>query len=98
MGDEFEREDEFGVVESVKSVSELYAPIGGRVTEINTELENAPELVNESPYDKGWLLKLKVDDPGEVEELLTPNEYLALIEEKEEEDEEEEMGEEAEME
>lgn len=79
-GDNFETEDEFGVVESVKSVSELYMPVGGEIIEINAELDNAPELVNESPFDQGWLIKVKMDDPDEVEKLLTANAYLSLTE------------------
>lgn len=79
-GDSFEQEDEFGVVESVKSVSELYLPVTGEITAVNTELENKPELINESPYDKGWLVKVKLEDESELDSLLTPNAYLSLTE------------------
>ncbi|MBW3583029.1 MAG: glycine cleavage system protein GcvH [Euryarchaeota archaeon] len=77
-GDSFEQEDEFGVVESVKSVSELYLPVTGEITAVNTELENKPELINESPYDKGWLVKVKLEDESELDGLMTPNAYLSL--------------------
>src|SRR5690625_7938657 len=59
-GDELETEETFGSVESVKTVSELYAPVSGEVVEVNEELEDSPELVNESPYEKGWMAVLKV--------------------------------------
>ena len=76
VGDTFEQEDEFGVVESVKSVSELYAPIAGEVVEVNGALEDAPELINESPFDEGWIMKLKVENEAQVEALLAPKAYL----------------------
>lgn len=82
VGDSFETEDEFGVVESVKSVSDLYMPVGGEIVEVNEELENTPELVNTSPFDQGWLIKVKLDDPSEIETLLKPNAYLSLTESK----------------
>lgn len=78
VGDTFELEDEFGVVESVKSVSELYAPLPGEVIEVNAALEDAPELINESPFDEGWIMKLKVDDAEAFEKLLKPNAYLSM--------------------
>lgn len=80
IGENFETEDEFGVVESVKSVSELLMPIGGEVIDVNGDLDNEPELINQSPYDQGWLLKIKIDDPDEIETLLKPNAYLSLTE------------------
>lgn len=80
VGDTFEQEDEFGVVESVKSVSELYAPIAGEVVEVNRALEDAPELINESPFDDGWIMKLKVEDTGQVERLLAAKAYMTFAE------------------
>lgn len=80
VGDTFELEDEFGVIESVKSASDLYMPVSGEIVDVNAELENAPELVNESPYDNGWMIKVKMDDPEEVEKLLKPNAYLSMSE------------------
>ena len=61
-GDEIEKGEDFGSVESVKTVSELYAPVSGEVIEINEELEDSPELVNESPYEEAWMLKIKLSD------------------------------------
>lgn len=80
-GDAFEAGQEFGVVESVKSVSELYSPVTGVVAEINEALEENPELVNESPYDGGWILKVRMDDPSEVKKLLSADDYRKLTEE-----------------
>ncbi len=79
VGEHFEQGDEVAVVESVKSVSEIYAPVSGEVTAVNEELEDAPELVNESPYDDGWLLEMELDDDGELDELLTPAAYEAQL-------------------
>ena len=62
VGDTFTKGDEFGTVESVKAVSELYLPIGGEITAVNAELEEAPELVNNSPYEKGWMIEVKQSD------------------------------------
>jgi len=74
-GTDLKQGDTFGVVESVKTVSDLYAPISGSVIEINEELEDAPELVNESPYGKGWMLKIRPADPAEEEELMDAAAY-----------------------
>ncbi len=75
VGARFKAEAEFGVVESVKSVSELYAPVSGEVLAVNEDLEDAPELVNESPFDEGWLIKLKVTDKNETKKLLDAKAY-----------------------
>lgn len=69
----------FGTVEAVKTVSELFMPVGGEVIAFNEELENTPELVNEDPYGKGWMIKMSVDNPAELEQLLSADEYAALI-------------------
>ena len=69
----------FGVVESVKAVSDLFAPVGGDVTGANDELTGNPELVNSDPYGAGWMLRLRVVDPEQLEELLAPDAYDALI-------------------
>ncbi|HJE01063.1 MAG TPA: glycine cleavage system protein GcvH [Staphylococcus auricularis] len=77
--DEVSEGDSFGSVESVKTVSELYAPINGKVTEINEELEDSPEFVNESPYDKAWMVKVEVEDESEFNNLLSADDYSELI-------------------
>ncbi|HEA47416.1 MAG TPA: glycine cleavage system protein GcvH [bacterium] len=63
------------VLESVKSVSDIYAPVSGEITEVNKELENKPGLINEEPYGKGWIFKLKIKDPKELDSLLSAGEY-----------------------
>ncbi len=78
--EEFDKGDAFGVVESVKTVSDVYAPVSGRVVEVNDELESAPELVNDSPYDEGWIVEIEMSDPDEFEELMTADEYEGFLE------------------
>ncbi len=72
VGTELTRENTFGVVESVKTVSDLYAPVSGTVTAINSDLEAQPELVNAESYGKGWLIEVELSDPKETEQLLSP--------------------------
>jgi len=79
VGKEIKKGDELCVVESVKSVSEIYAPISGKVVNINKQLEETPETINESPYDEGWLVEIGVTDKSEVEGLLDANSYKKLI-------------------
>jgi glycine cleavage system H protein len=74
------RGESFGVVESIKAVSDLYAPVSGTVTATNDDLRNAPELVNEDPYGDGWMLEIDTDDDTAIEELLSPGEYREQIE------------------
>ncbi len=81
VGDDLVADEPFGSVESVKTVSELYAPISGKVVEINEELEDSPEFVNESPYEKAWMVVIEPSDVSQIEELLTPEKYQELIEE-----------------
>jgi glycine cleavage system H protein len=81
VGDEIEADEPFGSVESVKTVSELYAPVSGKVVEVNEELEDSPEFVNESPYDKAWMVVVEPSDNSQVNDLMTPEEYEAMINE-----------------
>ncbi|HLS60707.1 MAG TPA: glycine cleavage system protein GcvH [Virgibacillus sp.] len=81
VGDDIEVDEPFGSVESVKTVSELYAPISGKVIEVNEELEDNPEYVNESPYDKAWMIIVEPSDELEIDELLTNEEYQSFTEE-----------------
>jgi len=78
-GAELKQAAEFGVVESVKTVSNLYSPLSGKVAEVNKTLLKSPELINEDPYGKGWIIKIKVSDEKEIEKLLSPEEYQELI-------------------
>jgi glycine cleavage system H protein len=78
-GDTFDAGESFGTVESVKAVSDLYAPVGGEVVEVNSALENAPENINEDPYGEGWIVKLRTTDEPD---LLSPEEYEKVVEEE----------------
>ncbi|MEH6616554.1 MAG: glycine cleavage system protein GcvH [Porticoccus sp.] len=77
VGTSFSAGDEAGVVESVKAASDIYTPISGEIIAINPELEDAPETINESPYDAGWFFKIKMSDPSELESLLDATAYEA---------------------
>lgn len=79
LGAEFSKGEEFGSVESVKAVSELFMPVDGAVIEINGELEDAPELVNEEPYNKGWMIKIKLSDASQIAGLLDSAAYAEAI-------------------
>ena len=78
-GDTFDAGESFGTVESVKAVSDLYAPVGGEVVEVNSALEDAPENINEDPYVEGWIVKLRTTDEAD---LLSPEEYEKVVEEE----------------
>ena len=78
-GDTFDAGESFGTVESVKAVSDLYAPVGGEVVEVNSALEDAPENINEDPYGEGWIVKLRTTDEAD---LLSPEEYEKVVEEE----------------
>lgn len=77
--EELAKEDVFGTIEAVKTVSDLYMPLSGKVIEVNEELDAQPELVNKDPYGGGWMIKLEIADPSEMSQLLSANEYKALI-------------------
>lgn len=81
VGDEIKAGDPFGSVESVKTVSELYAPISGKVVEVNSDLEDSPEFVNESPYENAWMIVVEPSDESEMDELLSAEKYEELIQE-----------------
>ena len=81
VGEEIEVDERFGSVESVKTVSELYAPVSGKVVEVNTELDDAPELVNESPYEKAWMIVVEPKDMNDIDRLMSAEEYEKMIEE-----------------
>ncbi|MDC2865626.1 MULTISPECIES: glycine cleavage system protein GcvH [unclassified Bacillus (in: firmicutes)] len=72
-------DEPFGSVESVKTVSELYAPVAGKVVAVNEDLNDKPELVNESPYEGAWMIKVELEDAGQVEKLLTAEQYEEMI-------------------
>jgi glycine cleavage system H protein len=82
VGDTFEANEPFGSVESVKAVSEIFCPVSGEVLEVNTKLEDTPELINESPHQKAWLIKLRITNTEELKELLNAEEYKEYIQEQ----------------
>ena len=79
VGDNLQKEQVFGTVEAVKTVSDLFMPISGEVLEFNTALEDTPETVNNEPYDSGWIIKIKIDNPSQLEYLLSAEQYKQLI-------------------
>jgi glycine cleavage system H protein len=80
LGSEINMGDAVGTIESVKAVADLYSPVSGEVVEVNTEIAESPELVNKDPMDAGWLFKLRLSDPGELDRLLSAGDYESLIE------------------
>ncbi|MFM8313871.1 MAG: glycine cleavage system protein GcvH [Deltaproteobacteria bacterium] len=80
-GETIQKNDSFGVVESVKAVSDLYAPVSGRVVEVNQPLLEAPELINEDPYHEGWMLKIEMQEDADMEDLMSADDYKAYVEE-----------------
>ena len=79
VGSTYDKGQEFGTVESVKAVAELYMPIGGEVLATNTALEDSPELVNKNPYNDGWMIRIKASDPAELDTLMAKGAYLELL-------------------
>lgn len=79
VDDEINEGDTFGSVESVKTISELYAPVSGKVVESNEELEDSPEFVNESPYEKAWMVKVELSDESQLDDLLSADQYKEMI-------------------
>ena len=79
VGDKFKIEQKFGVIESVKSVSDLFMPVSGEITEVNEQLVQEPELVNLDCYGKGWMIKVKLDDKGELESSMTAEQYKEFV-------------------
>lgn len=80
VGDSFSQHDTFGVVESVKAASDLYMPVSGEVIAINDALESTPEAVNDDPYESGWIVKIKLSEPSEVDALLDASAYESISE------------------
>ena len=84
VGDKVSKEDAFGVVESVKAVSDVYAPVSGKVLEVNDDLPENPEMLNEDPYGDGWMIKIEMNDPEELQDLMTAAEYEEYVAEEKE--------------
>ncbi|VBB48269.1 glycine cleavage complex lipoylprotein [uncultured Paludibacter sp.] len=79
VGETLEKGEVFGTVEAVKTVSDLFIPVSGEILEFNEELEEAPELVNDDPYGKGWMVKISISDASQLDELLSAEAYTGLI-------------------
>ncbi|MFW6310305.1 MAG: glycine cleavage system protein H, partial [Prolixibacteraceae bacterium] len=79
-GEELDKGETFGTVEAVKTVSDLFMPLGGEVSEVNEALEDEPELVNKDPYGDGWMIKIKIADSSETDDLLSADDYKKMIE------------------
>ena len=78
-GETLNKEEVFGTIEAVKTVSDLFMPVGGEILDLNSVLEDNPDLVNKDPYGEGWMIKVKISDPSEIDSLLSPEEYKDLI-------------------
>jgi glycine cleavage system H protein len=79
VGEILKKEEVFGTIEAVKTVSDMFMPVSGEVLEVNPALEETPEVVNKDPYGKGWMIKIKITDQEELNDLLSPEDYKALL-------------------
>lgn len=80
VGETLDKGETFGTVEAVKTVSDLFMPVGGEIIEFNDALENSPELINKDPYADGWMIKMKMSDPSQLDELMDASAYQAMLE------------------
>jgi glycine cleavage system H protein len=79
VGETLEKEEVFGTIEAVKTVSDMFMPVSGEILEVNPALEETPDVVNKDPYGKGWMVKIKISDPSQTASLLTAEQYTALL-------------------
>ncbi|MBN2729058.1 MAG: glycine cleavage system protein GcvH [Bacteroidales bacterium] len=79
VGEEIEKEDAFGTIEAVKTVSDMFMPVGGEIVEFNEKLQDAPDLINQDPYGDGWVIKVKMSDPSEINDLMDAETYKGHI-------------------
>jgi glycine cleavage system H protein len=79
VGETLKKEEVFGTIEAVKTVSDMFMPVSGEILELNPALEESPDVVNKDPYGKGWMVKIKITNPSEVNDLLTAEKYKALL-------------------
>lgn len=98
VGEKVVKDDPFGAVESVKAVSDVYAPISGAVLEVNDVLPDSPETINDDPYGDGWMIKVEISDMDDLKDLMSADEYAEYVEQQKEEEEDEEDEEEEEEE
>lgn len=80
VGEKLEKGEVFGTVEAVKTVSDVFMPVSGEVAEMNDALADTPELINKDPYGEGWMIKIRITDPSELDDLLSPEEYRRMVE------------------
>lgn len=90
VGEKISKDDPFGSLESVKAVSDIFAPISGTVVEINDALPDSPETINEDPYGDGWMIKVQMTDMNELKDLMSPEDYAEFIKQQNEEEDEDE--------
>ena len=93
IGDKVTKDDPFGSVESVKAVSDLFAPVSGSVTEINDLLQPSPETINDDPYEEGWMIKIQMSDVSELKDLMSAEEYSEYVEQQQEDEDDDEDNE-----
>jgi len=79
LGETLQKEEIFGTIEAVKTVSDMFMPVEGEILEVNPSLEESPEVVNKDPYGNGWMIKIKITDPSEADDLLSAEKYKALL-------------------
>jgi len=79
LGETLKKEEVFGTIEAVKTVSDMFMPVGGEILEVNPAITDTPDVINKDPYGKGWMIKIKMSDPAEVKELLDAEKYKALL-------------------
>ncbi|MFH0843765.1 MAG: glycine cleavage system protein GcvH [Bacteroidota bacterium] len=79
LGETFKQGDVFGTIEAVKTVSDMFMPVGGEILEVNPAIEESPDVVNKDPYGKGWMIKIKIADSAEAAGLLSPDQYKGLL-------------------
>lgn len=79
LGETLKKEEVFGTIEAVKTVSDMFMPVGGEIVEVNPAITDTPDVVNKDPYGAGWMIKIKMSDPAEVSELLDADKYKALL-------------------
>jgi len=79
VGETLKKEEVFGTIEAVKTVSDMFMPVSGEILEMNKDIEDTPDVVNKDPYGKGWMIKIRITDPAEINDLLTPEKYKALV-------------------
>jgi glycine cleavage system H protein len=79
LGETLKKEEVFGTIEAVKTVSDMFMPVGGEILEVNPSIEESPDVVNKDPYGKGWMVKIKITDPAEISTLLSADKYKTLL-------------------